>query len=563
VEWAELLDTEPSLHGGAAPDEVAGGPPPPRRISAARASTLCFAALVVIAFPLLLHWGRRGWFTQDDWDFLSARSAGNLDDLFRAHFQHWVTLPILAYRLLWTVFGIRAYAPYQALVVLLHLTAAALLLAVMRRAGVAPWLATIAAAVFVFFGAGAENIFVAFQITFVGSLVFGLTQLLLADHDGPRARRDWLGLLAGFAGLLCSGVAVTMVVVVGIAVLLRRGLRGWRLALFHTAPLAVAYLLWSTLSPAGQNAGNYRTQSPTQVLKFVGIGVEAAFGRLGYVTGVGIALAIVLGAGLFVLFRGRGWRPPFGRLGVPIALLAGALLFLSVTGVLRSGQGALLFLVTGTGPERARDSRYVYVVAAMLVPALALAADALVRLKWQLAIPIVAVLLVGLPGNINLLRTPTVYFANSQATRKTIVALPTFPNADQLRDSSRLLPLEGGRFAAEGLTYRWIVDAAAAGKFPKPSALNPTVRATAILRLFLVPKIVNTPVQCAPAPATLVKVFDRQDTFTLQGGPAYVWYAPVGHAKSAIQLYKSGTYVALAGPLRIRINPAPGARICT
>ena len=48
-----------------------------------------------------------------------------------------------------------------------------------------------------FFGAGAENILVVFQITFVGALVFGLVQLLLADHDGPIDRRDWFGLLAG------------------------------------------------------------------------------------------------------------------------------------------------------------------------------------------------------------------------------------------------------------------------------------------------------------------------------------------------------------------------------
>ena len=36
-----------------------------------------------------------------------ARTGGNLGDLFRSHYQHWVTLPVLAYRLLWTVFGIR------------------------------------------------------------------------------------------------------------------------------------------------------------------------------------------------------------------------------------------------------------------------------------------------------------------------------------------------------------------------------------------------------------------------------------------------------------------------
>ena len=66
------------------------------------------------------------------------------------------------------MFGIRSYVPYQLLVILLHLAAAVLLRVVMRRAGVRPWIATLTAGVFVFFGAGAENILIAFQITFVG-----------------------------------------------------------------------------------------------------------------------------------------------------------------------------------------------------------------------------------------------------------------------------------------------------------------------------------------------------------------------------------------------------------
>ena len=106
--------------------------------SAPRVALVVFVAVEVIALPLLLYWGRHGWFTQDDWDFLSARSIGSVDDLFRPHFQHWVTLPILPYRLLWTVVGIRSYLPYQAMIVVLHLTAAALLYAVMGRAGVRP-----------------------------------------------------------------------------------------------------------------------------------------------------------------------------------------------------------------------------------------------------------------------------------------------------------------------------------------------------------------------------------------------------------------------------------------
>ena len=80
-----------------------------------------------------------------------------------------------------------------------------------------------------------------FQITYVGALVFGLTHLLLADHDGPFDRRDWLGLAAGAAGLMCSGVAIAMVVAVGVATLIRRGVR---IAAVHTVPLGVAYVIW-------------------------------------------------------------------------------------------------------------------------------------------------------------------------------------------------------------------------------------------------------------------------------------------------------------------------------
>ena len=266
-----------------------------------------------------------------------------------------------------------------------------------------------------------------------------------------------------------------MVAVVGLAVLFRRGIRGWRVALLHTVPLGVVYLVWMLLAPKGQDAGKYRTQSLSQLSKFVGIGVQAAFARLGHLPGVGFALGLVLVGGLFVLFRGRGWHAPLGKLSVVLALLAGGLVFLLVTGALRSGQGALLALVNHSGPERARDSRYVYIVAAMLLPALALAADALIRFKWQFAIPIVAVLVVGLPGNIHELMTPTAYFANSHATKAEILAIPTWPNAGQLSGSQRLLPIEGGRFAAEGLTYGWLVDQARAGKFPDPLPIDPTL----------------------------------------------------------------------------------------
>src|SRR5207302_10440329 len=144
----------------------------------------------------------------------------------------------------WSV-GLR-YLPYALFAILLHLAVGALLRVVMRRSGVGPWVATAGAGVFVFLGTGIENNF------FTSAMVCGLTQLLLADHDGHVDRRDFLGLGAGVVGLMCSALAVTMTIIVGVAMLLRRG---WRIAMFHTVPLAALYLGWVVAEPASQSNG--------------------------------------------------------------------------------------------------------------------------------------------------------------------------------------------------------------------------------------------------------------------------------------------------------------------
>ena len=512
-----------------------------------------FVAAEAIALPLMLVWGRHGWFTQDDWDFLSARTVGSANDLFRAHFQHWTTLPILPYRVLWTIVGVRSYTPYQALIVVTHLIAAALVLTVMRRAGVRPWLATITGILFVYFGAGAENILVAFQITFVGALAFGLGQLLLADHDGPLARRDWLGLLAGFAGLMCSGVAITMTLVVGVAILLRRGLRGWRVALFHTAPLGAAYLLWAELAPKGQPTSNYRSDSVMQVVRFAWSGASGTFARLGQVPGVGIALALVLVGGCFVLIRSREAREPRGRLAVPVALLAGGMLFLLVTGVARAGQGGL----------RARESRYLYMVAAMALPAVALAADALISRRRQLAVPIVVLLLLGLPGNVHRLAdTGSVrQFENAKLTRSELLALGRLPMADQLRDSHLPVTVQNPRYAQEGLTYAWLVKGVESGRIPAPAERGKFQDPTDVLRFFLVPTAPRRAVTCGPGPT--IRVLERGQTVTIERGNVFVTYAPLDATSSLRRTVAPSTLKALVGPLRLRIVPIDkGALIC-
>jgi hypothetical protein len=524
----------------------------------ARAALVAFVLFALAMVPLLVHWGDKWWFWADDWDFLATRTGGNLGDLFRAHYQHWVTLPVLAYRLLWVLFGIRTYVPYQLLVVALHLTAAGLLRAVMRRAGVRPWMATLVAGVFVLFGAGAENIVVAFQITFVGALVFGLAQLLLADHDGPVGARDALALLAGLAGLMCSGVAIGMVLIVGLAMLVRRG---WRVALLQTVPLAVAYAVWALVSPEGQGASGYRSQTLLQVVKFVGFGIGSAFGRLAQVPFLGFVLVALLGAGLVIAIRAGGLRAVRGPLAIPLALLAGAFLFLLVTGLVRSGQAAALAGTRGTGPERARQSRYVYLVAALALPALAIAADALARRRRALTIPIVVLLLLGVPGNVDDLRTYANLSSIDRAQfRREVLAAPRVPLAARLPRTLKPAPTA----SFYGLTLGWLVDSLPSGRIPSPGTLTPTQQSTLELRLALQRALVPTHDRCRTLSATERLSLAAFHKLTLRSGTASITYVPTDGAPSVPLLFRPGTsYVAAAGPLPLEIEPGqPPARLC-
>jgi hypothetical protein len=176
--------------------------------------------------------------------------------------------------------------------------------------------------------------------------------------------------------MLFSGVAVTMVAVVGLSTLVRRG---WRVALLHTVPLGALYLAW--LLVIGRDGERLPPTRPTrtEIARFVALGVQATFGGLGPLPGIGVALAAILVVGSVLGARGAG-AALRDRFAEPLALLAGAAIFLVITGYGRAGK---LFFNPGGGPENARASRYVYLVAAMVLPALAVAADSIIR-RWRL-----------------------------------------------------------------------------------------------------------------------------------------------------------------------------------
>jgi hypothetical protein len=518
-----------------------------REDRSARLALAVFVLVAIAVLPIVLLLARRYWFFWDEWDFLAGRDASRPGDLLRPHNEHWSTLPILVYRALWRLFGLRTYVPYQAVSVALHVTVAVLLRVVMRRAGVGPWIATAAASLFALFGAGDQNIVWPFQMAWTAALVFGITQLLLADHDGPLDRRDWIALLAGFLGLLCSGVAVTMTIVVGLAMLIRRG---WRIALFQTAPLGAVYAAWWLVY--ARNDYKARAGSVGLVLRFVANGLWGTFDALGQLPGVGIALIVLLGVGLTLAWRPLGRDELRRRAAAPAALLAGPVVFLVITAFGRA---------SAFGASAGRSSRYLYIVAALSVPAVAVAADAVGR-RWRIFAPaVLAVLVVGIPGNIKLFADHSNGgFANFQlGSKRLILSVGQVPVSREVPRSEQIDPV-----FAEDLTVGWILDGVASGRVPDPGPIDPVDAATTSLALALRQSPfgrAKEPCQTLGSPVT--RRLEKSESIGIDGGTLAVVYLPDAGDASRPRRFNGANgprLVAKAGPLMLRISPVSGSK---
>jgi len=432
-----------------------GSPTAPKQRDRRAAAAVFTVFIAVAAWALVANLGNYFWFHGDEWDFLVTRDAGSIGDLLSPHNEHISVLPILVYRAMWHLFGLHSYDPYQLCVIALHLTAAVLLRAVMRRSGVNPWIATAAASVFVLFGPGEENIIWAFQIGFTGTLAFGLAQLLLADHAGPIGRRDWAALGFGVLGLLSSGLSPLMTAVVGAVVLVRRG---WRPALVQTVPLGVAFVAWwITIGPDQITDPYKRSTDWGEIVHFVRDGVVATFEGLAAGSALLAALyGVVLVAGLGVAWWTRPRAERLRDLVMPLSLLVAGLAFLVISGYGR----------WWIGGDVGGSSRYVHLAAAFSLPALAVAFDALARLWRQTAMVAVAsiVLVATIPYDIGQFGETNRLFNGAYfAQRRELVAsLAASSYVDDVPRSTRPDP------AWSPITVGWLADARNAGDLPAP-----------------------------------------------------------------------------------------------
>jgi hypothetical protein len=523
--------------------------------TSARAALAVFVLVEVVAGGLWLALGRRQWFWLDEWDFLTKRGV-TAHDLLDDHNGHWSALPILVYRALWSTVGLRSYLPYLATLIVLHLVTAALLLVLMRRVGVNVWIATAATSAFVLFGTGWQNIEWAFQIGFVGALALGLTQLLLADHEGPIDRRDLLGVFAGLAALMCSSIAVSILVVVAIAALSKRGLAA---AALHAVPLGLIYLAWwIPIGRRGAEAGPaFGTARVDTVGRFVAVGFRGTFRDFGTYPGIGLLVALVLCAGLFLAWRPFGFTELRRRAAIPAAFLCGAVFFLIMTGYTRVG-----FF----GPEIARSSRYEYVVLALCLVPIAVALDAFVR-RWHLLLPVACVLLlVGVPGNIDTLADHTRVRSDSdQQYRRLILGIAHDPRVAVVPPGVRV---DTSTIDNAGITAGFLHDAADSGRAPAPRHLSARERAEIRLRLsFLQTRPAERRIgRCEPLTKPVTRRLTRRAGFVMRDYGVVVSPSTASAPHIVLTPQGGGLVRASLDPITVVLraqNPFLVARLCS
>lgn len=514
-----------------------------------------FIAAAVVSSVISFQAGRRGWFSFDDWDYLVQRTAWDLSGLQVPHIDHWSIVPILTYRALWHVFGLNHWA-YLMTAIVLRVVTAALLRAVMRRAGASEWVATSAAALYLLLAASYESTAKLFALGFSGwPLVLGLTHLLLADHDGPFGPRDMLGLLAGAGAIASSALGVPMVAAVAVATLMRRGPA---IAALHSLPLGAVYAAWYLRF--GQDAPG---TSLTGFRRFVTSAVHGVFLELGPSTVLALVLALVGIVGAVLAWRQTAPDDRRTRFALPVGLVFAGLVFLSITAYGRGDAG-----VTDVFGDIARLPHHMEPLAAMLLPGLAVGATALSRVLPAGWLAMSLLFVVGMPQQV------VEHFESTERldgaeTKQLMLSLPRI-------DAARRAPpdLVPEPVLTAPVTIGWLRDALEAGRLPAPPRPSTELELQAMqvrLTLSQTNGMVDTTGCSQPAtPAQTSLATGEQVSLGADGyalisirlpegwSPAIKYGQPfVGRNEPRL----GQTVTAVAGPVDVLIEPEQGSEL--
>jgi hypothetical protein len=394
-------------------------------------------------------------FFYDEWDFIIRNRQWDLNLMLLAHNEHWTTIPILVWKLLFVLVGIRSYVPYEAALLAVHILAVLLLFMFVRRhSGDLP--AFGAAAILLVLGGGGMDIVWAFQIAFTGSVAFGLLAMLLVDGGTPTTRRIVGASAALLASLMCSGVGLAFLGAAAALILFDREKRRFYPALIFPAVALISWFLFygaglpgtpgapcPTCTVSGFRADIHKGPIGLDFLVslafFALSGVRASLGAVFAASpdAATVLLPIVALLFAFRLYRRRrlaSWQ---------IAMLAGILGWFTLVGFGRASRG----------PNGATDSHYLYIGAAFLLPLLA---DMSREIPWRglwhaaTAMVLALVVLANAWQLHDLALSQTELMQSEKAKLQTVAAFRGAPDMDLDRSlDERVMPqLKAGAYLA-------------------------------------------------------------------------------------------------------------------
>ena len=334
-----------------------------RQPIAARPVMAVHVAVTAAALGFWAYQDRSLWFFGDEWDFLVSRGVWRPPTspagLLFPHNEHWSTLPLLLWRALFSVFHLTSYWPYLIPLLVVQAVVVHLVWRTCLQSGASPWVATAAAGLLALLGAGSEDFTWAFQIGFVGSVMFGLLALQLVGTGPVAARRrrgaDWAACACLVASLMCSTVGDAMVVGAAVLALARLQRASWPVVL---GPPVALYAIWFAVvgrtglaDHSDHVTSTVLTAAPGYMLQ----GLSSALGQTANLASAGGALLVGL-----VVWLARRAPGLWQRAPVTLALCASVLAFYFLAALGRD--------VTAVSPA---VPRYIYIAMALLTPLVA------------------------------------------------------------------------------------------------------------------------------------------------------------------------------------------------
>lgn len=426
-----------------------------------RAALIAFCVWLVLAAAVLLWVGRGVWVASDDWMLTGPRSFSDVSSLLRDHNQHFSLIPVLIYKSMFSVLGFNSYLPYRLVSVAVHLTVVVLLRVIMRDANVGPWIATVAAGTFAVFNSGGIS---AAQFQMPLGLMFGLAMVIVVSRSRLSAGMGVAAVALGVCAVASSGIAVPIVIATGAVAWRRHSLLT---ALVLTVPVAAVYVAWWLWD---------RPTRPAAGIWHPSLEGAAVWARI-----YSVALVRDLG----------GWLFPALLVGVFVGAVALLLTRPRILGILVPGSlvGAAVLLQAFSYIGRGfwlegAQARFIYLTAALCLPAVAIAWAALT--SWRLwAGALIAVPLVVQTGPNVRAMDQEVSFSrtSSQAARASVAAMLYSSAAESTPDYVR--PWWSQPFFGLGNTeWGYLQDARDRGLLDLSDVhITPALRDEAIVRL--------------------------------------------------------------------------------